>query len=180
MSNLKNTFHCALLLVVTATCSQANAAEENDSFDVKLLKTKSYLLNLPTATYRDLSTTFAQLYNKTLLTTDITNSAFNDTTLYDLVAFPLLSTPTNNLQFEVFGQLYDKKNIAYSQMSHSHAMYEFYSQNKQINQKKENVAVGFGMSFDLEKDVQVKTLYSTGQIPGYGDSQLSLGVEVKY
>ncbi|MCE0555432.1 hypothetical protein [Motilimonas sp. E26] len=179
MSNLKYTLSCAALLVFSAASSQASA-NESDSFNAKILKTKSYLLNLPKSTYQDLSNTFAKVYNKTQLTTDITRSSFNDTTLYDLVALPLISTPSNNFQFEVFGQLYDKNSIAFSQMSHTQAMYEFYSQNKQINQKKEDIAVGFGMSFDVDSDVQVKTLYSTGQIPGYGDSQFSLGVELKY
>ena len=59
-------------------------------------------------------------------------------------------------------------------------MYEFYSQNKLINLQKNDVAVGLGMSYAIDGNVQLKTLYSTGQIPGYGDSQFSLGIEVEY
>ena len=155
-------------------------AEELEHFDSALLKSKTYLLDLPVETYQNLSSTFSNIYNKTIFTTEITSSAFKSTPLYDVIALPLLAIPSETVHVEVFGQRYDKRNAAFSQMSQSQAMYEFYSQNKLINLQKNDVAVGLGMSYAIDGNVQLKTLYSTGQIPGYGDSQFSLGIEVEY
>lgn len=141
---------------------------------------QSYWLDLPHSTYQTLSQAFDDIYNKTFLSPQATPSAFKDSSLYDIVALPLFSAPTHGVQFEVFGQLYDENNASYTNLNRDQAMYEFINNNQQISQSKEDLAVGFGLSFDMTDNVNVKTLYSTGQIPGYGSSQMSVGIEIAY
>ncbi|RJG42546.1 hypothetical protein [Motilimonas pumila] len=141
---------------------------------------QNYWLDLPHATYQTLSQAFDDIYNKTFLSPQATPSAFKDSNLYDIVALPLFSAPTHGVQFEVFGQLYDESNAGYTNLNRDQAMYEFINNNQQISQSKEDLAVGFGLSFDMTDTVNLKTLYSTGQIPGYGSSQMSVGIEIAY
>ncbi len=171
--------HIALLTVFFSVHAVADGTGILDNKIKSHLLGKSYLYQLSTDSYSTLSTAFDNLYKKTQLTTEITDSAFQKTSLYDLVALPLISAPGQDVQFEVFGQFYDKRHQHLSPLSSNAVLYDYMEQSRRANQRKDTLAVGFGMSFDVAPDVSVKTLYSTGQIPGHGDSNFSIGFEFK-
>ncbi|MFO6422592.1 hypothetical protein [Motilimonas sp. KMU-193] len=170
-----------LVLLTTLPYSNGVNAKENESQVANpFVTTSTYLTSLPAETYKKMKGTFAKIYQQTTFDTDLARSTFHQSSYYDVLALPLVSSKDKTVNLEVFGQLYDENSIAYSQMSDTLTLHDFQQNSSQINQDKNDLAVGVGLSFDVDRNVKLRTLYSTGQIPGYGDSQFSLGFEMKY
>jgi len=122
---------------------------------------------------------FDNLYQQTEMLPSVSSSYFHESSLYDLYALPLtLTSARDGVQFEVFGQLFDQRSQLLSNMSQDAVLYS-YMERRQDYQRTD-VALGFGFGYEMSKDVLLKTLFSTGSIPGYGDSNLAIGVEVAY
>ena len=133
---------------------------------------------LPQETYDKLVATFTSIYEKTDFSPDICNSYFNKSELSNFVALPILITPGETFQFEVFGQLFDSKYQYLSNMDQDSLMYGFHYQSAIANKELTNIAMGFGLSVKLDDNVNMKTLFSNGNIPGYGYNNLAVGLEV--
>ncbi|MCE2571978.1 hypothetical protein [Motilimonas eburnea] len=170
----------SVLLTTLFTANGVNAKTNETDVDNPFVTTSTYLTNLPRETYTKLKSTFAKIYQQTTFDTDLAHSTFSHSSYYDTLALPLVSSKDKTVNLEVFGQLYDENSIAYSQMVDTLTLHEFHQNNSLINQDKDDIAVGFGLNFALEENVKLRTLYSTGHIPGHGTSQFSLGIEMKY
>lgn len=169
-----------VLLATLPVSIGVNAKTKDQPVANPFIASGTYLISLPSETYQRLKGVFTQVYQQTHFDTDLSKSTFIHSNYYDALALPLASSSDKSVNLEVFGQLYDKQSIAYSQMAETLTTHDFQQNYIQTNQNKDDLALGFGLSFAVEKNLKLRTLYSTGQIPGYGDSQFSLGFEMKY
>jgi len=147
----------------------------NESSSVNLLYTK-----LTVETYHQLVSTLTTLYDSTNFTPDICKSYFNDSDLSNMVALPFIITPGENFYFEVFGQMYDSQYQYLSRMDEGSMMYGFHYQSAISEKNLSNFAMGFGLSVKLDDNINMKTLFSNKEIPGYGRNNVAVGLEIDF
>jgi len=171
-----------VIVVLTTGLSVSSVAKENELVfdnDLQLFAPKGYISSLSAESLHGLNRAFSSLYEKTDVLPSVSRSYFHESSLYNLYALPLTLTPSNNgLQFEVFGQFYDQRYQPLCNMSRNAVLYPYME--KRQNYEHTDLALGFGLGLEMSKDVSIKTLFSTGTIPGYGTANLAIGFEVAY
>ncbi|GGA69950.1 hypothetical protein GCM10011369_09520 [Neiella marina] len=98
---------------------------------------------------------------------------------YQYIALPLVALPHDNVRFEVFSQAYDPSYYALSHRSQDDPLNSYMPYaDLQFNDAK--FAVGVGASLPLDDRSSLRALYTSGTIPGLGDSKLGLSYELKF
>jgi len=143
---------------------------------VKLeLSTLDKLYQIHTTTYEYLDGIFSDFYHSVSFNTDITNSTFEESQYYEMLAIPLAPENTLGLQFEVFGQFSNSSNQYLSNMSAE--MVHFHYQPNEITFEDSELNLGLGFSFKTSPATKIKVIISDGELPGYGSSKTILGFE---
>lgn len=141
----------------------------------------SYLNSyLSVETYNKIASTVSEIYEHTSFTPKICNSYFSKSDLSKVLALPFITTPGESFYFEVFGQLYDPQYNYLSRMDEQSLIYGFHYQSAVSERSLSNFAMGFGLSVLVSEGVEMKTLFSNKEIPGYGRNNLALGLEVSF
>ncbi|MDO6762088.1 hypothetical protein [Agarivorans sp. 1_MG-2023] len=150
------------------------------SSDEHLSLRPSSLLRLSAEQFALLGDIFEKTYEDTDFSPTLTNSYFSKSELYDMVAVPVIQTPFNSFRVELFSHIYDPKYSVYNQL-HEDSIYHSLGQ-RQMSYlvDKTDIAVGLGFVAPLNDKVSMKTIVSSHDIPGYGDSNFSVGLEFKY
>ncbi|MBD1388607.1 hypothetical protein IC617_04125 [Neiella sp. HB171785] len=98
---------------------------------------------------------------------------------YQYIALPLVALPHDNVRFEVFSQAYDPSYYALSHRSQDDPLHGYMPYaDLQFNEAK--FAVGVGASLPLDDRSSLRALYTSGTLPGLGDSKLGLSYQVKF
>jgi len=170
------------IVMLSAGVSVNSVARDNEVvFDsnAQLFAPKGYVSSLSAESLHELSRAFGNLYDKTEVLPSVSRSYFHESSLYNLYALPLTLTPSRDgVQFEVFGQFYDQRYQPLCNMSRNSVLYPYMERRQ--NYEHTDLALGFGLGLEMTKEVSLKTLLSTGTIPGYGDANLAIGFEVAY
>ncbi|WP_427981841.1 hypothetical protein [Agarivorans sp.] len=162
---------CGLIAVVAQPC----VAEEG----VNQLRPSS-LLRLSAEQFALLGDVFEKAYQDTDFSPTLTNSYFSNTQLYDMVAVPVIQTPFNDFRVELFSHIYDPKYSVYKQLSENSVYHNLGQRQLSYLTNKSDIAVGLGIVAPLNDTMSMKTILSSHDIPGYGDSKFSIGIEFKY
>lgn len=98
---------------------------------------------------------------------------------YDYLALPIAAVPADRARVEVFGQLYDPHYYALSNLDESHWLHNFKPLGE-MDWGNAKLAIGLGTSFKLTSRIKVRSFYTTGTIPGLGDSKLALSAQISF
>lgn len=101
--------------------------------------------------------------------------------LYDYFSVPLIgyASTGRRLQLELFGQWYDKKTYCLTHLSSDSALAHYFPDSTDEYFDRD-FAMGLGANFRLGESSSLQTLFSTGSIPGLGDSNLAISFEFQY
>ncbi|MCM2679981.1 hypothetical protein [Echinimonas agarilytica] len=102
----------------------------------------------------------------------------SDAALYEYMAVPIIAVP-GDIRLEVFGQAYDPDYYLLSNIDKDN-VYRNYLPNGVMDWNQAEMAVGFGTSLALEDGVNFRTVYTTGTIPGLGDSNVAMSLEFDF
>ncbi|MGY5453285.1 hypothetical protein ACVFI8_20420 [Agarivorans sp. MS3-6] len=165
----------ASFAVATVICYSPTCYSEDS-----LLLRPSSLLRLSAEQFALLGDIFEKTYQDTDFSPTLTNSYFAKSELYDMVAVPIVQTPFNSFRIELFSHVYDPKYSVYNQL-HEDSIYHSLGQ-RQMSYlvDKSDIAVGLGFVAPINQQLLMKTIVSSHEIPGYGDSNFSVGLEFKY
>ena len=164
-----------LALGLIAVVMQPCVAEDR----VEQLRPSS-LLRLSAEQFALLGDVFEKAYQDTDFSPTLTNSYFSNSQLYDMVAVPVIQTPFNDFRLELFSHIYDPKYSVYKQLSENSVYHNLGQRQLSYLTNKSDIAVGLGFVAPLNDKMSMKTILSSHDIPGYGDSKFSIGLEFKY
>ncbi|BEU03071.1 hypothetical protein OAG1_18710 [Agarivorans sp. OAG1] len=140
----------------------------------------SSLLRLSAEQFAVLGEIFEKTYQDTDFSPTLTNSYFSDSELYDMVAVPVVQTPFNSFRLELFSHIYDPKYSVYNQLHEDSVYHNLGQRQMSYLVDKTDIAVGLGFVAPLNEQMSMRTIISSHDIPGYGDSNFSVGLEFKY
>lgn len=157
--------------------SKKNSDQETISPQVLNLNTT---YNIPIATYQYLNTVFTSFYNKVTYNTDITDSTFKNSALYELVSIPLISKNKHGFNVELFGNFSDPSTLLLTNVSMDQALYNYYARTELLDIYNSTLSLGAGISLNTGKNSKIKVLISSNNMPGYGSSNALLGFEARF
>ena len=166
----------ASLAVAVTLCF---APKCNATYELQNLRPSS-LLRLSAEQFAVLGEIFEKTYQDTDFSPTLTNSYFSDSALYDMVAVPVIQTPFNSFRLELFSHIYDPKYSVYNQLHEDSVYHNLGQRQMSYLVDKSDIAVGLGFVAPLNETMSMRTIISSHDIPGYGDSNFSVGLEFKY
>lgn len=155
---------------------QVQYQQNSTSFAIGL----SSIYQIPQVTYQYLDNVFTSFYQRISLSTSVTDSTFNKSSHYELIAVPLIAANPQGVHFEVFGNFSDSDTQYLTNLSSDQAIYEHMANTSQFNMYDSDLSVGAGLSFKTGKSSKIKIILSDGHMPGYGNSNALLGFETKF
>ncbi|WP_026958718.1 hypothetical protein [Aliagarivorans taiwanensis] len=176
----------SLLVLITSPLSLSlSAAEATDVDQQEVDKPyfhiwQSTFLRMGDKSFRTFYEAFQKAYEKTDFTPTLTNSFFDDTELYDVVGIPVAQTPLEGYQLELFAQLHDPRYSAYRAMGRDSVYYDIAERQLAYKMDKTDIGVGLGFMTPLSPSVNLRSMISSHDIPGYGDSRFVLGLDMKF
>ena len=155
---------------------QYQKSENSNTFAIDL----SSIYQIPQITYHYLDNVFTSFYQTISLSTSVTDSTFNKSSHYELIALPLIAANSQGVHFELFGNFSDPDTQYLTNLSSDQALYDHMENTSQFNMYDSELSVGAGLSFKTGKSSKIKIILSDGHMPGYGNSKALLGFETKF
>ncbi|MBW8190167.1 hypothetical protein K0504_03885 [Neiella marina] len=98
---------------------------------------------------------------------------------YRYFSMPLVALPSDNVRFELFTQAYDPLFYALSHRSQDDPLQQ-YMPYADIEFTEAKMAFGLGATMALDERTRLRSVYTTGTIPGLGDANLGLQLQFDF
>lgn len=134
------------------------------------------------AVYQVVSEELGRLRSNLVVAPSVADTWFPTSDFYQSVTVPVLSARGSSAyRVELVGQLYDSDrgyllNIENGSMAN--AWFHHYGNTSTLASA--DLAVGMGASYNLRDDVALQALFSTGSLPHYGESNMAVGVSLRF
>ncbi|MBQ1782553.1 MAG: hypothetical protein II007_02770 [Gammaproteobacteria bacterium] len=134
------------------------------------------------AVYQVVSDELLRLRSNLVVAPSIAETWFPASDFYQSMTVPVLSAHGSSAyRVELVGQLYDNDrgyllNIENGSMAN--AWFHHYGNSPTLADA--DLAVGMGASYNLRNDVALQALFSTGNLPHYGESNVAVGVSLRF
>jgi len=152
------------------------------SAETSPVATNADWLNRASGAYNIVLTELNQLKESVAVAPSVATTYFPTSDFYESVVVPVLSAKGSSpYQVELVGQFYDRNHIYLlnvQQDSPASAWFNHYGRSSGFGNK--DLAVGMGASYSLDQDVAIQALFSTGDLPNYGDSNMAVGISLKF
>ena len=134
------------------------------------------------AVYQVVSDELLRLRGNLVVAPSVADTWFPASDFYQSVTVPVLSARGSRAyRVELVGQLYNSDrgyllNIENGSMAS--AWFNHYGDSTTLASA--DLAVGMGASYNLRDDVALQALFSTGSLPHYGESNMAVGVSLRF
>lgn len=136
---------------------------------------------LPKSALSFMSMELGELRRNLTLAPSVYDLYFPQSDYYDSVALPVLSARGHaSYRIEVVGQLYDRTRTDLLNIPDSVVSGDALRNSTSRSTFDQSLAVGLGASYNVRDDIAVQALFSTGTLPNYGDSNLAMGVSLRF
>lgn len=134
------------------------------------------------AVYQAVSDELDRLRSNVVVAPSLADSWFPVSDFYQAVTVPVISARGSSAyRVELVGQLYDsEQGYLLNVESGSVANSWFHNYGNTPALVDADLAVGMGASYNLRDDVALQALFSTGSLPHYGESNVAVGVSLRF
>lgn len=98
---------------------------------------------------------------------------------YHYLSMPLLAIPSSKVRFEFFSQAYDPLFYSLSHRSKDDTLHQ-YMPYADVQFSRAKTAFGIGATMALDERTQLRSIYTSGTIPGQGDAKVGLQLHVSF
>lgn len=134
------------------------------------------------AVYQAVSDELNLLRTNLVVAPSVADSWFPASDFYQSVTLPVVSAKGSSAyRLELVGQLYDSERgylLNIEEGSLANSWFQNYGTAPALTDA--DLAVGMGASYNLRDNVAVQALFSTGSLPHYGESNMAVGVSLRF
>lgn len=98
---------------------------------------------------------------------------------YNYLSMPLLAVPSSKIRFEIFSQAYDPLFYSLSHRSKDDTLHQ-YMPYADVQFSRAKTAFGFGATMALDERTQLRSVYTSGTLPGQGDAKVGLQLHISF